>query len=271
MWSPDQSITRDFLAKQILRLHPRPTESERLGAGPSTSCFGKSSNWNSYMAWSSLKTCLCHSLLLLLINNFFFFCWSISLRKFFTSDKWVVNFYALPVSKIYFSKRLRCLEVGGDGQYNSFISLWVTSCISFLLEWLKEPVLILKARFPLILFVLSSEQCGSLEHSQERGHLWQPRSRPQCRERHHSRLLQVPRRHVCHHWKVRVCCQGFQNMYYPICSQRKHGHSNYRERGFHPEKRDSIIIFIIWESLKIPADAIGREPTCQCRSGLART
>ena len=100
VWSPDQSITRDFLAKQILKLHPRPTESECLGACPSTSCFGKSSNWISYMAWSSLKTCLCHSLLLLLINKFFFFfCWSISPRKFFTSDKWVVNFYALPVSK----------------------------------------------------------------------------------------------------------------------------------------------------------------------------
>ena len=44
VWSPDQSITRDFLAKQILKLHPRPTESECLGACPSTSCFGKSSN-----------------------------------------------------------------------------------------------------------------------------------------------------------------------------------------------------------------------------------
>ena len=70
---PRPKHTRDFLAKQILRLHPRPTESERLGAGPSTSCFGKSSSWISYMVWWSLKTSLCHSLLLLLINNFFFF------------------------------------------------------------------------------------------------------------------------------------------------------------------------------------------------------
>ncbi|XP_027830696.1 cilia- and flagella-associated protein 52 isoform X2 [Ovis aries] len=55
-------------------------------------------------------------------------------------------------------------------------------------------------------------KCGGLEHSPERGHLWQPRSRPQCRERHHSHLLQVPRRDVCHCRKVCVCCQGFQNI-----------------------------------------------------------
>ena len=59
-----------------------------------------------------------------------------------------------------------------------------------------------------------------------------------------------------------------EHVNHPIRLQRKHGHSNYGERGFHPEKRDSIIIF----TRKIPADAIGREPTCQYRSEfLART
>lgn len=88
------------LERQIFRPHPRPTESESLGVGPSTLCFTKPSKWISYMF--KFENMPMSSPLLLLINEFFFFFFFAGVLpqgNFFTRDKWVVNFYALPVWK----------------------------------------------------------------------------------------------------------------------------------------------------------------------------
>lgn len=57
----------------------------------------------------------------------------------------------------------------------------------------------------LVSFPLLVWQCGGLERSQQRCHLWQPCGGSQCRQCHQRGLLSVPGWDVCHCWKVSLC------------------------------------------------------------------